>query len=165
MNVTPTSGCFAVVMIFGAAAPASATPEDCAAIGDAFARMGTVPAFHETIEQDGTSLEAIAVGDKLYMVMGGETTELPLQAGGRAQLFAGLFDAFTVTDCAALPDETIDGRALKVFSYVLPPDGGLIPEAIEQRVWIGIDDGLPYLATNPAGSVTITYEGVVAPTP
>lgn len=163
MNLIRTPGCVAIAMIIAATAPAFAASEDCTAIADAFARLGTVPAFHQKVEQDGTTLDAIAVGDKLYMVMGGETTELPLPAGGRAQLFAGLFDTLTVNDCTSLPDETIDGRALKVYDYVLPADGGMIPEAIQQRVWIGADDGLPYQSTNPAGKVTIVYEGVVAP--
>jgi hypothetical protein len=165
MNFTRTPGCFAIAMIIAGALPAVAAPEDCAAIGEAFAKMGTVPAFHEKVEQGGVTMEMTAIGDTLYMMMDGQVTELPLQAGGRAQLFAGMFDQFTVTDCSALPDEAIEGRALRVFDYVLPADGGLIPEAIEQRVWIGVDDGLPYRATNPSGSVTITYAGVVAPKP
>lgn len=165
MNFTRTSGYSAIAMIVGCVAPASAAPEDCAAIAAAFERMGTVPAFHEKIEQDGTSFEATAIGDTLYMVMDGETTELPLPAGGRQKLFATIFDAMVVTDCVAQAGETIDGRAMHVFSFVLPPDGGLIPEAIEQSVWIGADDGLPYKATNPTGSVTITYEGIEAPAP
>lgn len=165
MNPTRTTGCFAFAFLLGAAAPAFAAPEDCAAIATAFAQMGTVPAFHEKVEQDGTSMEMTAIGDDLFMVMDGETTKLPLPAGGREKLFAGIFDVFTVTDCSALPDETLDGRATKVFDYVLPPDGGLIPEAITQRVWIGRDDGLPYKATNPTGSVTISYEGIEASAP
>lgn len=121
MNFTRTLGCFAIAMIITTAMPAAASPEDCATIGEAFARMGTVPAFHEKIEQDGTAFEATAIGDLLYMKMDGEVTQLPLQAGGRAQLFAGLFDTFTVTDCTALPDETIDGRALKSSTMSCQP--------------------------------------------
>jgi hypothetical protein len=165
MNFTRTTGCFAIAMIVGCVAPSSAAPEDCAAIAAAFEKMGTVPAFREKIEQDGTSFEATAIGDTLYMVMDGETTELPLPAGGRKKLFETVFDVLVVRDCTAQPDESIDGRAMKVFGYVLPADGGLIPEAIEQRVWIGADDGLPYMATNPTGSVVVTYEGIEAPAP
>lgn len=165
MHFTRTPGCFAIAMILGTVAPASAAPADCAAIAAAFERMGTVPAFHEKIEQDGTTFEATAIGDTLYMVMDGETTELPLPPGGRQKLFATVFDTLTVTDCSAQPDDTIDGRPMKVFAYVLPPDGGLITEAIDQSVWIGADDGLPYKATNPSGTVIVTYEGIEAPAP
>jgi len=145
--------------------PATAAPEDCAAIAAAFAKMGDVPAFHEVIEQDDVTFEATAIGDMLYMDMDGEVTPVPLGEGGRAKLFASVFDVFTVKDCTALADEALDGRNMKVFDYVLPPDGAIVTEAITQRVWIGADDGLPYQATNPTGKVDITYEGVVAPTP
>ena len=165
MNYTRTPGCFAIAMIMATAAPAIAAPEDCAAIAAAFTKMGTVPGFHQAVEQDGTSMEMTAIGDTLYMVMDGETTDVALPPGGREKLFAGIFDIITVQDCTALPDESIDGRSTKVFEYVLPPDGALITEAITQRVWIGTDDGLPYKATNPTGIVTITYEGVEAPAP
>lgn len=165
MSLTRTTGGFAFAFLLGAVAPALAAPQDCAAIATAFAQMGTVRAFHEKIEQDGTSMEMTAIGDTLYMAMDSETTALPLPPGGREKLFAGIFDVFTVTDCTALPDEALDGRATKVFDYVLPPDGGLIPKALTQRVWIGVDDGLPYKATNPTGSVVITYEGIEAPAP
>lgn len=165
MRINLTAGVSALALVLLPIGQSTAAPADCAAIAEAFARMGEVPAFHEVIEQDGMVMEATAIGDTLHMNIGGELNSLPLGEGGKARLFAGVFDAFTVKDCTALADEALGGRNMKVFDYVLPPDGAVVTEAITQRVWIGADDGLPYLSTNPTGKVTITYEGVEAPTP
>ncbi|WP_137152906.1 hypothetical protein [Devosia sp. FKR38] len=165
MRLFPTL-CLGAMMVAGSsAAPALAAPEDCAAIAAAFTKMGDVPAFREQIEQSGMSFEATAIGDTLYMKLDGEISEMPLGEGGRAQMFAGLFDVLRVKDCKALPDDAIDGRSMKVYEYVLPADGGLIPEPITQQLWISSDDGLPYRGTNPNGHIEITYEGVEAPKP
>jgi hypothetical protein len=165
MPLSRTTGSLAFVVFGGWLNPAFTSPQDCADIAAAFEKLGQVPAFQQTIVQDGTSMEATAIGDTLYMVMDGEVTKLPLVEGGRAQMFASIFDTLTVKDCTALPDETLDGKEMRVFDYVLPPNPPFIPEALAQRVWVGVEDGLPYRSTNPTGEVLIRYEEVEAPAP
>lgn len=165
MRLLPSLRLGALLVLASGTAPALAAPEDCAAIAAAFTKMGGVTAFREQIEQSGLSFEATAIGDTLYMKSDGEISEIPLGEGGRAQMFAGVFDVLAVKDCKALADDAIDGRTMKVYEYVLPADGGLIPEPITQQLWIGTDDGLPYRATNPTGHIEISYDGVEAPKP
>lgn len=165
MRLFPTLRLGAVMVLASGAVPAFAAPEDCAAIAAAFTKMGEVPAFREQIEQSGLSFEATAIGDTLYMKSDGEISEIPLGEGGRAQMFAGVFDVLLVKDCKALADDAIDGRSMKVYEYVLPADGTIILEPITQQLWVSADDGLPYRATNPTGHIEITYEGVEAPKP
>jgi hypothetical protein len=143
--------------------PACAAPQDCADIAAAFAKMGQAPTFQQTILQDGLNLQATAIGDTLYMAMDGEVSVLPLDDGGRAQMFASFFDTLTVTDCSALPDEDLDGKPMRVFDYVLPANPPFVPAATAQRLWVGVADELPYRATNPTGEISIRYEDVKAP--
>lgn len=163
MPLARTTGCFAIALF--AAFPAFAAPEDCATIAAAFEKLGQVPAFQQTIVQDGLTMEATAIGDTLYMAMEGEVHSLALDEGGRAQMFASIFDRLTVKDCTALADEELGGKAMRVFDYVLPANPPFVPEAMTQRIWISTDDGLPHRATNPTGEVAIRYEGVEAPMP
>jgi hypothetical protein len=165
MSPVRTTGPLAFVLLAGWFGPTLAAPQDCAEIAAAFEKLGQVPAFQQTILQDGMSMEATAIGDTLYMAMEGEVHTLPLVDGGRAEMFASIFDILTVKDCAALPGEELDGRAMQVFEYLLPPNPPFVPEATMQRLWVGVEDGLPYRATNPTGEVTLRYEGVEAPTP
>lgn len=153
------------VLVCLVALPVHATPEDCATIAAAFQKMGEAPAFQQTIQQDGLTMEATAIGDTLYMAMDGEVSVLPLDKGGRAQMFTSIFDTLTVKDCTALADEDLDGAAMRVFDYVLPANPPFVPEAMTQRIWISVADGLPYRATNPTGEIAIRYEDVKAPAP
>lgn len=165
MHLARTTGQFACLLFAGWFNPAFAAPQDCVDIEAAFEKLGQVPAFQQSIVQDGMNMEATAIGDTLYMAIEGEVTELPLTEGARAQMFASVFDILTVTDCVSLPGEDLDGTAMRVFEYLVPASPPFAPEAITQRLWVGVDDGLPYRVTNPTGEVTLRYEGVEAPTP
>ncbi|UJW85419.1 hypothetical protein [Devosia sp. SL43] len=163
MRVNVTRAILTAVSILGASVPALAAPADCEALAEAYGKLGTVPAFRQQVEQDGTKLETIAVGDNLYMNMDGEWTALPLSPGGRAAMFEGTFDILLIKECSVSGEEMLNGKAMVVYDYVLPPIEGLSTEPMPQKVWVGKDDGLPYLVTNPTGQSIVSYEGVEAP--
>jgi hypothetical protein len=158
-----TSIVLTMAAILAGGAPAWAAAQDCEALAEAFGKLGTVPAFSQQVEQDGTKLETVIIGDSLYMNMGGEWTTLPLAPGGRAAMFAKTFDILVIKECSVAGSETLNGKDMTVYDYILPPIEGLSTEALPQKVWVGKDDGLPYLVTNPTGQSVISYDGVEAP--
>lgn len=112
--------------------------------------------------------EAIRIADKSYMKMEGQWIESPLDLNEveRQVVASMLNDELKVTDCKTADDETIDGKAMRVFIYTteLPASG--LPAATA-KLYIGKEDGLPYLQTDldakESSTVTYHYENLKAP--
>lgn len=112
--------------------------------------------------------EAMRIADKSYMKMDGQWMESPLDLNEveRQVVSSMLNDELKVTDCKEAESETIDGKAMRVFIYTteLPASG--LPAATA-KLYIGKEDGLPYLQTDldakESSTVTYHYENLKAP--
>ncbi|HEY0230710.1 MAG TPA: hypothetical protein VGC55_05625 [Dokdonella sp.] len=92
----------------------------------------------------------LIVGDSMYMDMQGTLTRVPVPGVGKlvAQYRNEDFLRETESDMSveALPDETVDGEATKVYHYVVSK-----PAKADAKTWISVKSGLP-LQTESSGS-------------
>jgi hypothetical protein len=112
--------------------------------------------------------EAMRIADKSYMKMDGQWMESPLDLNEveRRVVSSMLNDELKVTDCKEAEGETVNDKAMRVFIYTteLPASG--LPAATA-KLYIGKEDGLPYLQTDldakESSTVTYYYENLKAP--
>ena len=145
--------------------PAALHADPCAPIVAAYERLAAVPAYRQVITAFGQPpVEAVAVGDRLFMKDGDTWDSLELKPGARQEMMKTVIgQPGGLKNCARKPDANLDGRAMEVFTYKPPPVDDL--PAGEQTLWIGAADGLPRRMETDALDMVIGYEGVTAPGP
>ncbi|MBV9655344.1 MAG: hypothetical protein JOZ42_12360 [Acetobacteraceae bacterium] len=156
---------------FGAAGPARADDDACAAIIRAVRSVDSAPTVHsKMIATDPArrrpfESDQIIIGDIAWTTPpeGGTWMKVRISATDRASLSAGLV-RYPPTDCAALPPEPLGGLPMQVYTYRQIVPG---PGTVESRLWVGEQDKLPHAYEGRAGDVktrvTMSYTGVVAP--
>jgi hypothetical protein len=153
-----------LALAISAALPSAARADPCAPIVAAYEKLAAAPAYRQVITAFGQPpVEAVAVGDRLFMREGGEWDSIELKPGARQEMMASVIgQAGGLKNCVEKPGATVDGAAVKVFSYE-PPAMGDLPGGGEQTLWIGAADGLPRRMEAGAVEMVITYDGVTAP--
>ncbi|WP_020396927.1 hypothetical protein [Thiolinea disciformis] len=122
------------------------------------------PAWH-AIHSEG---EAIRIADQSFMKMEGQWMKSPIDLNQVEQQVIDQVKsgAIKVTDCKEAGTETLDGKAMRIFTYTTEVLNSGIPAA-KAKLYIGKEDGLPYLQTDvddkEANQVTYRYTGVKAP--
>lgn len=113
--------------------------------------------------------EAIKTADKSYMKMDGKWIESPidLDAVERQVIESVKTGELKVSDCKEEDSTMLDGKEMRVFIYTAAiPNSGL--PAATTKLYIGKEDGLPYLQTGlsaeETNKVTYSYQDITAPT-
>lgn len=139
---------------------------DCQTVADAYDALSKAPAYRQVTSLAGSALlEAVIVGDDMYVKNGSTWGKLPLGPGGRVAMQKSVIPgASSLTDCRRVGAESFQGRNAVVYDYTPPPmpgAGALDP----QRVWIAVDSGLPIRMTSKQQKteVIISFDNVVAP--
>lgn len=148
--------------------PAAALADACETIKAAFDRLAAAPAVAQTVKLgDMPPMRMVALADTMYVDRGtGDWTSIPLEPGTRAQMLAAAVpDALALKDCAEAGHEAVGDVAATAYTYIPPSFAGETP--VEQKLWIGDADGLPYRMTTESDGqpleMTIRYDGVTAP--
>ncbi|MEN9865768.1 MAG: hypothetical protein RL748_1358 [Pseudomonadota bacterium] len=118
----------------------------------------------ETVLRDESKIEAIKVNNTFYSSRDGKWAKVAANLDEQeskfvAQLRSG---AIVISNCKAEEDEKQDGVDVSVISMHLkaPGDGGA---ALDAKLYIGKQDGLPYLQTSSNTKTTYRYKNVFAP--
>lgn len=147
--------------------PTPAVAEDCGAIFASLQALATAPGYRATlVTADAPLMRSVMIGDMAYINPGDGWSKIPLPPGGRAGLIAAFVPAAeALRDCQRLPDATLDGVPLAVWSFRAPVPEGLpqLPgaEAVQQ-IWIGAD-GLPRRSTTAGVEMTLSYDNLTPP--
>ncbi len=146
----------------------SAQADDCQSVADAYDRLSKAPAYRQVTSLGGAVLmEAVIVGDDMYVQHGAKWMKTTLKPGVRVQMQKSVIPgASSLKDCRRVGAETFQGKNAVVYDYTPPPmpgAGALDP----QRVWIAVDSGLPIrmVSQQQKTEVVISFDNVVAPTP
>lgn len=113
--------------------------------------------------------EAIKIGKQSFMKMAGKWVKSPIDLTEvERQVVESIKNGeLKVTDCKEDGTETIDGKEMRVFLYTSEMTNSGIPAA-KAKLYIGKDDGLPYLQTGvddkDSTKVTYSYTDIKAPT-
>lgn len=112
--------------------------------------------------------EAIKTADKSYMQMEGKWIESPLDLNEiERQVIENVkTGTLKVTDCKETGSEVLDGKEMRIFMYTTEiPNSGF--PASTAKLYIGKEDGLPYLQTGiddqETTKVTYHYIDITAP--
>ncbi len=145
-----------------------ARADDCQIVADAYEALSKAPAYHQITAMNGSELlDAIVVGDDMYVRDGASWQKRPLGAGMRVQMQKRVIpDAASLKDCRRIGSEAFKGKDAVVYDYTPPPMEGAGPLG-PQRVWIAVENGLPIRMTSDQQKtdVVITFDNVVAPGP
>ncbi|NMN59630.1 hypothetical protein FHT36_003543 [Xanthobacter sp. SG618] len=145
-----------------------ARADDCQSVADAYDRLSKVPAYRQVAALGGAPLmEAVIVGDVMYVKHGAKWTKMPLGPGGRVEMQKQVIpSAASLKDCRRVGPETVQGKNAVAYDYTPPPMPGAV-EFDPQRVWIAVDSGLPIRMTSKQQKteVVISFDNVVAPIP
>ncbi len=150
--------------------PAAAVhSDDCAVIFKAFEAMTQVPAYASVVQlATGITLRSVVIGEVVYAHSGEKWVKITMQPGGRLDMLKAFAPSpDSLSDCARVGTETVDGRVMTIYTYVPPAPQGLekIHEAGgPQKLWIGAD-GLPYRTTTDTIDMGISYAGITPPIP
>lgn len=155
---------FAVTL---AAAPAAQALDDaCEPFVAAAEKTAAQPARHSVSQLDAnTRAEAILVGGKMYMQMGGRWMKGPPNFSAtekklNAEMRSGVIE---LSDCKKLGHETVDGVATTAYTYRMKMPGTTLGSETLAKVFIG-GDGLVYAQDSGDGAkVRYRYTGVTAP--
>ncbi len=152
---------FAVLLYL--AVPSVAAQEDCDFIAASYAKLVDVP-YKQIIKTDGkVNGEFISMNNMLYAKVTDSWDSMPYALEARRANMSQLFDKLSIKKCSKEPDGDLEGKAVKVFSYIVPPMAGMSTEPTTQLIHIGSDDGMPYLMTVGAMRVELSYDDVAAP--
>lgn len=163
MRSFATAAPFAFVVLLSLAVPSVAAQEDCDFIAASYAKLVNVP-YKQIIKTDGkVGGEFISMNNMLYAKVSDSWDSMPYALEARRANMNQLFDKLSIKECAREPDGNLEGKAVKVFSYVVPPITGMSTEPTTQLIHIGSDDGMPYLMTAGAMWVELSYDNVAAP--
>jgi len=147
---------------------AAARADDCQTVVDAYDALSKAPAYRQLTAMNGEPLiEAVVIGDDMYMKDGAKWRKQSLRPGMRAKLQKRVIpDAASLKDCRRVGTETFEGREAVVYDYTPPPIEGAGPLG-PQRVWIAVETGLPIRMTSEQQKtdVSISFDKIVAPIP
>ena len=143
-----------------------AAADDCAArITVAWEAVAAVPGYRQIVEMPARAMkiEQVVIGDTIHTRTDGKWNTITLKPGGRRAMTAKLAGETPTISCAVLADETIDGVATTVLDSTRAPVAGLEPGPVRQKLWIGKNDGLVRRLQSDRVTITVAYDGVVAP--
>lgn len=155
-----------LVTALAAAQPASAATDGCAAaIAAAWAKIGEVPAYRQTVvmAEPKMRMDMVVIGNTFYSTNAGKTDRIELKPGGRKAIVERFAGATPTLACAQVGEETIDGRPTLVYDFTRAPVPGLEKEPMRQKVWIGKADGLVRRLVGNRVTIDVAYEDVAAP--
>ncbi len=126
------------------------------------------PAWHAVSKLDDFETEFLKVDGKFFMKNAGEWMPAPfnMDETERKTIDSLRAGEIKVTGCTAAGEETVQGVRTRAFTYTVEVPGSGIP-AVQTRINVGVDDGLPYRLSSAAGEtkqhVTYRYSGVKTP--
>ena len=157
------AGCLAALL----AVPGAVRADDCAPVTAAFEAQASAPTLSQTMTMQGRKMRSVFIGDTLHAEMEGVWKTVQMKPGGRLGMMRGMLGmAGGLSECADLGTETLDGTKVRVLSYRPPAFPGAGPSGL-QKIWIGLDDGLPYRLVGEVDGLeaVFAYKDVKAPAP
>ncbi|WP_150286799.1 hypothetical protein [Rhabdaerophilum calidifontis] len=158
------------VLLAGAITPAAAGPAECETIGKAFQAIAAVPAYRQVVDMTTPpmKMEAIVIGETIYMSVAGSWNKVRLKPGGRKGMLEEIMKMTSVSDCKEVRADTLPSGNAKVFEYMMtPPKGmpGVSDKPAKYTVWIGVSDGLVHRMLAESMTVDLSFEKQVPPIP
>ena len=158
----------AVTVTFAGASAAQA--DDCDIVFSAFEALANAPAYSQTVSMvEMTPMQSVMIGDVFYVNPGDGWQKMTLAPAARvAMLKQFVPEAGSLSDCRKTGTETLEGQTMDVYFYVPPVPAGMESFADAgggQRLWVGVQDGLPHKMTAKDFEMVIAFDGVVAPIP
>lgn len=127
------------------------------------ARMAQ-PAWHSIVEGDGIKLEAIKVDGQFYMSADNKWQKSPMDLDKAEQIAIDsiLNGSLKVTNCKEEGTETIEGVETTILGYDSEVVGTDLGKG-RVKIYLGKEDGLPYLSTFDNTKSTYRYTNISAP--
>jgi hypothetical protein len=107
-----------------------------------------VPPDRKHIVDLNSGVEYIVIGQKVYMKTGAsgnwEETQIPASTFLGEGEVSGQTIGETISDVQLVRDDTLDGRAVRVYSYNSTTTASGVELHSQTELWVGVSDGLPY---------------------
>jgi hypothetical protein len=148
------------------AVPTPAAADDCTArIAEAWAKVAAAPAYRQVVVMatQGQRMEAVVIGETVYVQVGDGWQKLDLKPGGRQAFAARFVSGAPTVSCAVVGEEAIDGVATVLHDFTRAPIAGLETAPVRQKLWIRKSDGLVRRLVGDKATVDVFYEGVSPP--
>lgn len=163
MNLFAAAPLMSLFVFFSLTAPSLAAPEDCEFIAESYAKLVDVP-YRQVMTTDGKAQgEFISINNMLYAKVTDTWSKMPYAEPARRANMNQLFDKLKINECTKQPNGEHAGKAMRVYSYIVPPMAGFSTEPSTQTIYIGSDDGLPYLMKADTMQVELNFENITAP--
>jgi hypothetical protein len=159
-----TAAPIALTAALAAPLPALALDAACQRVADASIKRFDAPAYHSRQKLETGTNEMIKIDGNFYM-------RHPKMAWRKAPPMINVaFLKKTAKETEALliacereKRDSVAGVAADIYRFTVKDPTGTAKEPLTSRVWIGVDDGLPYREVGSGFDGTTTYVGVKAP--